>query len=122
LQSITGLLNVQEQRLIEDAIRVVLCDLREEELRGDRSSVRRLHFDVDMFRAAGIESGHNGRQLIAAIRIGKLVTAQGVAVVVVIAVCVCLPEIEQGVRDRLAIGCVHVTGDDDLGARHALLE
>ncbi len=85
-QSVTGLLNVQEQRLIEDPIGVILCDARKKELSGDQLSVRRLHFDVDVLGPARIQSRHDGGQLVMPVCIGKLVPAQGVAAIVIVAI------------------------------------
>src|SRR3954468_20163859 len=87
--------DVHEQRAVENVVGAVARLAGEVELRREDLPVRALHLDVDVARAAGIEAGHDRPQREAPARIGELVPAQAEAVVVVLAVRVGLPEVEQ---------------------------
>ena len=81
-----------------DAVAPVRGDAGEEELRRQHSPARRLHLDVDVLRPARIEAGHDREQRVAAPRVRELVAAKAVAVVVVGAGGVALPEVDQRAR------------------------
>ncbi len=119
LESITRILNVQEQSRIKDTIRVVLRDAREEKLSGDQLYVWSLYFDMDVLRTPRVESRNDSCQLVTPVCVGELMAAQGVPTVVVIAIRIRLPEIQQGMTHRLAIGGVHVASDNDLRTSYA---
>ena len=64
--------------------------------------MRALHLDVDVAGAAGLETGDDRPQPVAPARVGELVAAEAITVVVVLAVRVRLPEVEQRAADRAA--------------------
>ena len=94
LQPITGFLDGEQQFLIEDTVRVVLRDTREEKLAGDQFSVRRLDFEVDVLRASRVNPWDDCCQLVSSVCIGVLVSAECVAAVVIYTISICLPEIQ----------------------------
>src|SRR5829696_9547367 len=77
---------------------------------------------MDMARAAGINAGHDAAQSITAFRIGELMAAQAEAGIVVAALVIRLPEIQQGAGERFAGATEHEANQFDRLPGHALLE
>ena len=73
------------------------------ELRGESRAVGRLDSYVEMTRASGIDSGHDGFEAVSAGSVGKLVAAQPVTGVVVRSAPVGLPKVDEGPLNRLAL-------------------
>src|SRR6266581_8443930 len=84
----------------------------EVELRGENALAGRLYLDVDMPRAPEVFRRNDGLQAVAPLGVGELVAAVAKAKVVVLAVLVRVPEIEQRVRHRTASGREDLPGDD----------
>src|SRR5258706_219176 len=74
----------------------------EVELGGEHAAVPGLDAHVDVPRAAGVEPRHDGRELIASFRVGELVAPWPEPRIVVLAMVVCVPEVEQRPGERLA--------------------
>ncbi len=72
--------------------------VREIELRGQELLAGRLHLDVIVAGAAGIESRHDGAEAIAALLVGEHMTAIAEAAIVVGAAVVRVPQIDQRTR------------------------
>ena len=94
---------------------------RKEQLGSEDFPIRCLHFEVDMLGAPRIKSRDNSRQLEATVFVTVLMSAQGVAAVVIISVGVRLPEIQPGIGYGLTIGIVYIASDHQFGASHAIL-
>src|SRR5258708_23763511 len=82
-----------QQRTAEQAVGPVLLLAGEIELGGQQAAAGRLHFHVDMARAAGIDSGHDATQPVAPVRIRELMTPQAQTRIIVLALGVVLPAI-----------------------------
>src|SRR3954470_1274625 len=95
--------DVHQQRAREDPVRAVARLAGEVQLCREDLAVGTLHLDVDVARPAGIQAGNDRPQRVAAARVGELVPAQAVALVVVPAGGVGLPEVEQRAADRPAL-------------------
>src|SRR5207302_1275666 len=91
----------------EQAVALVLELVGKIELRGQYPPAGRLHLHVDMPGAAGIQRRQDRLQAIAALGIAELVPAIAETAVVVVAVFIGVPEIEQRIPRRLAIGRQH---------------
>ena len=89
------------------------------ELGGQHAAVARLHLHMDVARAAGIKAGHDAAQPIAPFRIGELMAAQAETGIVVAALVVGLPEIQQGAGERLAGAGEHEADQFDRLPGHA---
>ena len=122
LYPISHILDGHHQAGIKNRVGIVGLHAGEEDLGGQQGAVRGLHLNVNVFGAPGIQAGDDGYQLVSSGGIGILVTAQGISAVVIISTAVGLPEIEQGMHDRLASGVEHVAAEDQLCASHAGLE
>src|SRR5437899_1178650 len=92
-----------EVRAVE-AVAAVAGLVAEVELRRENAFSGRLHLDVDMPGAPGVFRRNDGLQAIAPFGVGELVAATAKAAIVVLAVLVRVPEIEQGVGHGLASG------------------
>ena len=114
--------DVQHQRSIEDAVIFVPRLAREIELGGEDAATRSLHLDVIVPRAAGIKAGDDGLEHEAALRVAELVAAQAVALVIVFAGRIAVPEIEQRAVDRPAAAIEHEAGEGEALARHPVLK
>jgi hypothetical protein len=68
----------------------------------------RVNLDVVVSRAAGIEAWHDGAEREATFSVGENVATQAVTGVVVIALIVSVPQINDGVSDRAAGACENV--------------
>ena len=112
----------QDQLGREDAVAVVVRLAGEVELGGQDGAVGGLDLDVDVAGPAGVEAGHDRLQPPGAVGVAELVAAQAVALVVVLAGVVGLPEVEQGPLDRAAVGGQHGPGDDQALPAHAGLQ
>ena len=88
-----------EQCGIEDAVALVAGLCRKVELGSENRLVRRLHAHVNVARAAGIDARHDGLQHEAPRVVGKLMAAKVVALVVVDARVVGVPEIKERARN-----------------------
>src|SRR5438270_8282225 len=80
----------------EQAVGTILSLAREIELGGQYAAAARLHLDMDMARAAGIDAGHNAAQPIASFGVAELMAAQAETGIVITALIVRLPEVQQG--------------------------
>src|SRR5882762_7472419 len=87
-----------------ESVAAVARLVSEIELRGQDALSRGLHLDVDMPGAPGVFRRNDGLQPIAPLRVGELVAAIAKSAVVVLAVLVRVPEIEQGIGHGLASG------------------
>src|SRR5205814_1004198 len=87
-----------------EAVAAVAGLVAEIKLRREDALSRRLHLDVDMPRAPGVFRRNDGLQAIVPLSVGELMAAIAKAAVVVFAVLVRVPEIEQGVGHALASG------------------
>src|SRR5262245_25411734 len=103
----------------EQAVGTVLGLAREIELGGQHASAARLHLHMEVAGAGGVGAGHDAAQPEASVSVGELMAAQAEAGIVVLALVVGLPEIQQRTRDRLAIACEHEAGQFDRLAGHA---
>src|SRR6266446_9925044 len=111
-----------QQLLAKQAIGTVLCLTGKIELGGEHAAVARLHLNMDMARAAGINAGHDAAQSIAAFRISELMAAQAETGIVVAALIVGLPEIQQGAGERLAGAGEYEANQFDRLPCHTLFE
>jgi hypothetical protein len=102
-----------EEVWTEQSIALVLRLVREVELRRQDRARRRLDADMEMAGSPGVETGHDGLQLIASGIVGKLMAAQSIAVIVVGTGVVGVPEIEQRTSDRPAIPGQHEAGEHE---------
>src|SRR5436190_22575965 len=110
-----------QQLATKQAVGTVLRLTREIELGGQHATARRLHLDMDMAGAAGIDSGHDAAQPIPPFRIRELMAAQAETGIVVLAFGVGLPEIQQRARERFGGAGQDQSDQVDRLARHALL-
>src|SRR5262245_11487534 len=118
-----GLGDAHQQVLAKQAVGAVLGLARKVELGGEHAAARRLDLDVEVARAPRIGTGHDRAKAITARGIGVLVAAQPEALVVVVALLVGLPEVDQGARHRPAVsGQHHARELDQLPARARLAQ
>ena len=89
------------------------------ELGGQHAAAARLHLHMDVARAADIGAGHDTAQPEAPVGVGELMTTQAEAGIVIPALVVGLPEIQERTRDRLAIARQHETDQFDRLPGHA---
>jgi hypothetical protein len=102
----------QDQLGLEDAVAVVAGLAGEVELGGEDGAVGGLDLDVDVAGAAGVDARQDRLQAPGAVGVAELVAPQAVALGVVLAGVVGLPEVEQGPLDRAAVGGQDGPGDD----------
>src|SRR5262245_10631388 len=110
---------------MERAVPKVLRLVWKIELRGQDRALRRLHLEVIVARAPGIESRHDGAEAVAAFRIREDMAAKAEAPVVVVPAIVGVPKLEQRARDRAATAGEHVTrklGEPSAPGRHGQVE
>jgi hypothetical protein len=93
--------------LSKNAVGFVVLHAGEEKLGRQHRTARRLDFQVDVLGPARIFAWHTRFDCVMPVFVGKNVPTQAVAGVIVIALGVGLPEVEQGIRDRLAVGSGH---------------
>lgn len=122
LGAVGGVAHIDEQRPVEDAVVVVLAHAGKVELRGEDGAAGRLGLDMDMLGAAGIETGDDSLQLVAALGIAELVAAQPETAVIVVALGVGLPEVELGVGHGLTAAREYEAGKRQPRAGHARLD
>src|SRR5262252_7162463 len=96
-----GLGHAHLQLAAEQSVATVHRLVRKIELGGEHALLRRLHLDVIVAGAAGIERRQDGAQAVAALGIGEQVSAIAKAGVVVLAALVGMPE---GSRSACATG------------------
>ena len=84
-------------------------------------SIGCLYLEVNMLGTPRVKTRDNSRQLEATVFIGELMSPKSIATVVIISVCVCLPEIQPGICYGLTIGVVDIACDNQFGAVHAVL-
>src|SRR5262249_47502320 len=101
-EPIAGLGRSHHQLAAEESVAAVHWLVRKIELSGEHALLRRLHLDVVVACAAGIEGRQDGAQAVAALGIGEQVSAIAKAGVVVLAALVGMPEVEERLRDRPA--------------------
>src|SRR5439155_8677741 len=82
--AVAGVPDGHHEVLTKDTITLVARLVGEIELGRERRLIGRLHLDVDMARAAGVEAGDDRLQAKAAVGVGELVPAHLEAAVVVV--------------------------------------
>src|SRR5215510_7328922 len=92
--------DLHQQLAMEEAVAGVEGFAREIELRGQQPLAGRLHLDVIVPRAPGIEARLDGGEAIAALRIGEDMAAIAEAAIVVFAALVRMPQIDDRALDR----------------------
>src|SRR5829696_8999484 len=90
--------------VIKNKISLVFRLAGEVELGCENGAIRCLDSDVKMTRASGIDSRHDGLETVIAGCVGKLVTAQLVAGVVIRPTPVSLPNVDECPRNRFTLG------------------
>src|SRR5262245_51219448 len=83
--AVGAIVHAQDELAIEDGIARVGSLAGEVELGRQHRSLRRLHLEVKVTGAPGIDAGHDRLQAIAALVVGELVPAQAIADVIVVA-------------------------------------
>src|SRR3954465_7498723 len=111
--------DVHQQRAREDPVRAVARLAGEVQLCREDLAVGTLHLDVDVARPAGIQAGNDRPQRVAAARGGERGPPRAVALVVVPAGGVGLPEVEQRAADRPALRVDDVAGDEQRSSADA---
>src|SRR6266446_4674047 len=111
-----------QQLLAKQAIGTVLCLTGKIELGGEHAAVARLHLNMDMARAAGINAGHDAAQSITSFRISELMAAQAETGIVIPAFVVSLPEIQQCSGERFAGAGEDEANQFDRLPRHAFFK
>src|SRR4029453_2216779 len=101
--------DLHQQLAMEEAVAGVEGFAREVELRGQEPLAGRLHLDVIVPRAPGIEPRLDGAEAIAALRVGEDMAAIAEAAIVVVAALVRMPQIDERALDRTAAAREHVT-------------
>src|SRR5215210_6696360 len=102
-----GFGDAHQKLAAKQAIAAVVRLAGKVELRRQQPTAGRLDLDMDVARAPRVGPGHHRAQAIATLGIGELVAAQAKTLIVVLALAVRLPEIDQGPCDRPAIACEH---------------
>lgn len=77
---------------------------------------------MDVLGATGILTRNDGFQMIAPGIVRELMSTQRVAIVIVLAVGIYLPEIQKGVGHGLAVCRQHVASERQLRVRHSSIE
>jgi hypothetical protein len=90
------------QLAAEQAVTPVRRLVRKIELRGEHALLWRLHLDVIVAGAAGVERRQDGPEAIAALGVGEQVSAIAESASVVLAALVGVPEIDERPRNRPA--------------------
>ena len=114
-----GLLHGYQQLREEKRVALVARLSRKIELCGEHRLVRGLDFDMDVRRTPWVKARKNGFKIVTAGIIGELVAAQPVAGVVILAVAICLPEVQPRAGDRRAIRGMHISRQDEPGPHDA---
>src|SRR5207302_9076405 len=109
-----------QQFLLEDGVPCVLWLAREVQLGCEDGAVGRLDLDVDVPGAARIQAGDDGDEPVATAVVGEQMAAQPVAGVVVLAVGVRLPPVEERSAYPLTRRREDGTGGDESGALAAV--
>ncbi len=107
---------------IEDAIPLIARLPREIELGGEGGAAGGLDLDVNVPGPSRVPCGHDGLEAVMPRIISELVPPQPVSAVVIVAVGVGLPEVQQGATYRLAVSCQHRPFDHQLGAADSGLD
>ena len=82
-----------QQAFIKNSVSCVSGFIGEVELRGEHWSIWPLQLDVEMACAAWIEARHDSLQRVASLLVRKLVSTKLEAHVVIVALCVGVPEV-----------------------------
>lgn len=93
--SVTRLLHVEKERLVEKPIPCVSGFARKVKLGGQDTTGGRLNLEMEVPRAAGIERRYDGVEPPAPLVVSKLMTAEPETSAVVIAVLVRLPDLNE---------------------------
>jgi hypothetical protein len=109
--SITGLLDVEKQRLVRQPVSGISGLSGNIELDGEDAPTRALDLEMKMTRSAGIKRGHNGIEPPAPLRVGELVSTQAGTDTVVVAVFVGMPNLDEATAKRPAAIAERETGD-----------
>src|SRR5262249_55567748 len=112
--------DLHQQLAVEEVVAGIEGFARKIELRRQQPLPGRLHLDVIVPRAPGLEARLNGAEAIAALRIGKDMAAIAEAAIVVRAALVRMPQIDERVLDRAAAAREHVACKLDRPALAAL--
>src|SRR3990170_2540680 len=117
-----GILHGYQQLREEKRVALVACFSRKIELCGEHRLVWGLDFDVDVGRTAWIKAGKDCLQIVTAVFTGELMAAQLIASVIILAVAVCLPEVQPRTGNWRAIRGKHISRQDESGPHHARLD
>src|SRR6516164_3260157 len=117
-----GLGHAHHQLAAEQSIAAVHRLIRKIELSGEHALLRRLHLDMVVAGAAGVERRQDGAQAVAALGIGEQMPAIAKAGVVVLAAIVGMPEVEERLRDGAAGARQNLPAELDPARRAAKLE
>src|SRR5215472_18423313 len=98
-EPVTSLGHSHHQLAAEQSVAAVHRLIRKIELGGEHALLRRLHLDVVVAGAAGIERRQDGAQAVATLAIGEQMPAIAKAGAVVLAALVGMPEVEERLRD-----------------------
>src|SRR5215472_9127624 len=98
-EPVAGLRHSHYQLAAEQSVAAVHRLVRKVELSGEHASLRRLHLDVVVAGAAGIERRQDRAQAVAAVGVREQMPAIPKAGIVVLATFVGMPEIEERLRD-----------------------
>lgn len=97
------LLNIHQQRRIKQKVPLVPGFTGEVKLRGQNPVIPVSHLDVIVRRAAAIFGGADGFEKVPTFGIGFLITAQPETAIVIFAVAIGMPKIDDCATNRLAI-------------------
>ena len=111
--AVTGGMHVHQKRAVIKMIKLVAWLVREIELCGQCSAIGWRDLDVIMRGASGIFGRADRFEIIAALRIGFLITAQFEAAIVILPVLVGMPQIDRRPGNRFAIIAKHIANQRD---------
>src|SRR5712691_11382327 len=112
-EAVAGLGHAHHELAAEEAVAAVHRLVREIELSGEHRPFRRLHLDVVVAGAAGVERRQDRAEPVAALGVGEQVPAIAKARGVVFAALVRVPEIDERPFDRPARAREHEPADLD---------
>lgn len=109
--SVTGLLDVEEQRLVKQPVSGISGLSGKIELGGEDAPTRALDLEMEMTCSTGIKRWHDGAEPPTPLGVGELVSAQAEAHAVIVAVFVRVPDFDKAAAKRPATIVKHETGD-----------
>src|SRR5215467_9526429 len=101
-EAVPGLGHSHQELAAKEAIAPVHRLVRKIELGREQALLRRLHLDVVVAGAAGVERRQDGAEAVAALHIGEHVSAIAKAGIVVFAALVGVPQVDERLRHRPA--------------------